>query len=190
MRCAFNYTGPGSQSAVNVMHFRTHGGGASPAGLATAIEAAIDSGVFWPMSNEALVTDLAITPLDGATPTYHYTPVTPANWTGGSSGGPLIQVATLLKFSTATRGRSYRGRLFLPFVSESNIENGALDGTIAADWQNDFQDFIADVSGDGVTPADLVVASYKHATAATVMNVQAEIQTGSQRRRQGRNRAA
>ena len=86
---------------------------------------------------------------------------------------------------TAKRGRSYRGRIYLPFITESSLSDGSLTGTIASDLQEIWEDFMEGLVTLGVP---LVVASYKHATAELVTGTSCLAAVGTQRRRQSRVR--
>jgi hypothetical protein len=189
-RCALNWTHSSGQSATNVIHIT------DPTGLfdATAVEEAIEdaagTGMWAAVSSGAVVTDIAITPLDGVSATQHFTPSDEATFTGGSSGDFVPAVSVLVKLSTSLRGRSHRGRVFLPFITEGNISNGALSSTPQATMQTGWESFKSNLDSDPDGPFHLVVASYKLATTHVLSSINVEGMTATQRRRQGRLRSS
>jgi hypothetical protein len=94
------------------------------------------------------------------------------------------QVAAILKQLTAKRGRSYRGRLYLPFIAEGQIGNGGINGTSRATATAAWIAFHTAMTSAGF---DWVVASYLLATAEPVVAVGVEGFTATQRRRLARN---
>lgn len=183
-RCALEWSN-GSQHAVNVMHFRDDAGGQTAAALATALDGVVNSAMWYFTADAFSVKNLHITKLDGVTPSVDITPATPANWDGGLGGQWIPQSAYLAKFTTSVRGRSHRGRVYLPFVSEGGQSGGLLDASAVPTWQDEWDDFIPDLAA---TNWSLVVASYKLGTAGTVQSIKCEGETATMRRRQTRNR--
>lgn len=182
-RCTFNWveTAKGLLAA-NVMHF--HAVGTTPAGLAAIIDAHVAVGMWQFTVGSASVQTLEVTKLDGTSATYTFPTGSPAKWTGGQGVGDFIpQVAGLVKLNTTLRGRSFRGRVFLPFVAEAAQVSGTLTAgnvtTAQAAWNN----FLTAMS---VATADLTVASYHLSTDTLVLNALVESQTATQRRRQRR----
>ena len=176
-RVAFNYTGTAGH-ATNVMHFRNSTD--SPATIAADIDAKVTSTMWSFMPNTSKLDSVDITPLDGVTPTYTLTGI---NQLGNTDGQPVPAVCAVLSLRTAVRGRSSRGRLYLPWVSENVMNAGVLDGTVqgvyAAAWDTFFESMITSGS-------QIVVASYKLASAEDVINIIANPTVATQRRRQQR----
>lgn len=172
-----------AREAVNVMHFRCAPGDIDA--LYSAIDTEVTKEMWNPLTvNGSQVTHVVITPLDGVTASKDYTTGAPAKWSGAQAGQELIpQVAALVKLQTAKRGRSYRGRVFLPGVDELHSERGQIDVSLISAWQSAWTTFLGAMAG---YPHKLVVASYKHATAEDVTNVAVEQYCGTQRRRQPR----
>ena len=181
-RVALNWTN-GSRTAENVMHFRGPGD-------AAALMGDLDSHVtreMWNATNQDTIWNTAsITPLDGSSATSEFPFGGASNANRGiQTGQPIPQSAAIVKLTTALRGRSFRGRLYLPDVAENIQDAGELLDTMVSTWQSAWDDFLADMSGAGFP---LVVASYTLASAEDVTSVLCESQTGTQRRRQSRNR--
>jgi hypothetical protein len=187
-RVALKWAGPSGQTAVNVIHVLDNAPSHTPAQMFTVLDAHVTASMWASMVDGAGVYEVDITPLDGITATQSFAVTgTPDKWSGTESGEFVPQVAALIKLTTAVRGRSSRGRVFLPFTAEGitsagNLSTGAV-GTIQSAWDA-FRAAIHSASPS----FDLVVASYKLSTAELVLNSFCELQTATQRRRQERNR--
>jgi hypothetical protein len=172
---------------VNVIHIDDNTGGHTDAQLRTALDNAADPAMWVQQVPGASVTDIAITPLDGVSATTHGAPITPAHWTGQNGAAFTPAVAIVIKIGTGLRGRSHRGRLFLPFVNDGVLTNGLLDdgdvGNYSAAWRDFFDDLEA--GAPAYTPG---VASYKLAQFHAEASVSCEKAFATQRRRQGRLR--
>jgi len=145
----------------------------------------VASGLWGLQQTSATIIAVDITPLDGVHATQTFIPDTPGDWHGGQGGDFAPQVAVMVKFQTANRGRSFRGRLFLPFTAEASIGQGHVTSGDLGATQTAWEDF-----ADALIAVDLhlVVASYKLESAEDVTTVTVEGETGTQRRRQERNR--
>jgi len=131
------------------------------------------------------VYEVDVTPLDGTSATADYATGLPAKWKGGVTAGDVIQpqTAVVVKLLTAVRGRSYRGRIFLPFVADSVTSPGILASGTQGTMQTAWTTFFGALTTDSW---ELVVASYKHSSATAVTSVLVESQVGTQRRRNPR----
>jgi hypothetical protein len=184
-RVAFHYKAPGVAGpyAINVMHFRQDA--VDQDGLAGAIIANWQADQLSSLSASAELDSFEITPLDGTSATRNYLTDGADHWSGNAGSEWVPQVAVIIKMETALRGRSYRGRIYLPFTGESKIDGGTLDGTFVTAMSAGWNDFNAAMLTDSVVP---VVASYKHATAEGIVGFICESQTATQRRRMSRLR--
>jgi len=183
-RVALNYTNTvNGLIAANVMHFKKSGG--TSADLATKLNSHATNTMFELLPTTCSVTSIVITPLDGSSASYPYTPATPANWTGhGGAGDFSPQVAAIVKLLTGKRGRSYRGRVYLPWIAEAQSGGGGLNGTSKNTTTSAWTAFLAAMLGDGW---QMVVASYKLETSEAVLTTTCEGFTATQRRRNARN---
>jgi hypothetical protein len=188
-RVALNWTGAGGQIAVNVIHVLDNTAAATTDDIEDALDTAAGGSLWAPVVPSASVTDIAVTPLDGVHATDHFAPGTPSHWVGQNGTDFVPQVAVILKLSTGLRGRSHRGRVFLPFIEEGGIQNGLLDSTTAANMTTSWSSFKTSLP-TGTPSLEWVVASYKLGTAPVVTNVVCETVLATQRRRQGRLRGA
>lgn len=167
-------------NAANVMHFK------SSSLDQDSIMAALDShvvGDMWGQTcTDASVISVDCTPLDGSGVSAVFFTGSPTKWSGNRTTGDDIipQQASVVKFGTAKRGRSYRGRVYLPWVAEGIQANGLLVGPWVPLAQTAWDTFLSSMAA---SDAHLVVASYKLATADEVIQVHYEQDTATQRRR-------
>lgn len=178
----------GQQSAANVMHFRTASSGATPEEVWDCIDANVTANMWASCSTGSVIQEVRVTPLDGSSATQAFGTGSGAKWQGQTSGDFVPAGAAIIKLSTAKRGRSFRGRVFLPFLAEAAFVNGLLELGPLGLAQTAWEDFANDIIADPTTPMALVVASYKLAESNQVLNLLAENVAGTQRRRQGRLR--
>jgi hypothetical protein len=178
-RVAFNWTN-GSAHAVNVMHFldTTH----TVTELVGLLGSDVQTDQFDVLHEDWSAPTCSVTPLDGSSSTTEHAL---ANWSGVQSGDYVPQVAAIVKYTTLKRGRSYRGRTFLPGVAEAASGNGKLNGSSFTLMSTAWPAYHTALAGHGV---NLVIASYKHSTADLVTSVLVELETGTQRRRMERLR--
>jgi hypothetical protein len=182
-RCAFKWSDPAfPTNAVNVMHFKKSG--SNPAAIATILNTNVTAAMWYFQEESSVIGEVDITPLDGTSVTYPYIPPVAANWAGERTTSDKIpNVANLIKLVTAKRGRSYRGRVFLPWVHEGSQTNGVLDAAAVSNCTAAWVAFLAAMSSSG---APLQVASYLHATSEPVVAVICERDIATQRRRNSR----
>jgi hypothetical protein len=154
----------------------------------TCLDAHVTAAMWSSVGGGASVSDVAITPLDGVSPTVDFPTGSPAKWTGPGGGQTSPAVATLVKLTTDLRGRSHRGRVYLPFQSEAAEADGALNPATQTAAQAAWSTFLTAIAADATTPMTLVVASYKLSSARNVQSVAVEGMLATQRRRQSRLR--
>lgn len=189
-RIALNWRHTSGQLAVNVIHIHDESGTVTDSQLRTQLDAAAGANMWSSASLNATVQDLAITKLDGVTGTTHGVPATPSKWTGGNADPFQPQVAVVVKLTTGLRGRSHRGRVFVPFTVSAAVTDGNVNPTTAGNMGTAWSAFNTTLLA-GANNLDLVVASYKLATAQSVLNpIGVELVGGTQRRRNGRLRGA
>jgi len=168
------------KTPVNVMHF--HAPSSSPAAIESALNAHVSANMWAHTHVNEGINEVIITPLDGGgISTTILTGFTSA-WRGTqSTSGFLPQVCALIKHTTSLRGRSYRGRTFLPYPVEGVVDSGVLDPTTEAAMTTAWRSFLSGMIGAGVEPH---VASYKHSSSTLIIDSVAEPYTATQRRRQ------
>lgn len=169
---------------VNVMHGRNTGA-MTPAYLSSV--AAVFENEYnlnlsaWPpqyIHDETRVTDVSSSTGPQVTDTTH------AGVAG--TGGTLqsSQIAAICKLTSATRGRSFRGRIYFPGISGSAAADTIDPSQVVAiaTWITAVQTAL-----NGLTPpSTMVIASRKLGTSEDVTNAFTESLVATQRRRVGR----
>lgn len=184
-RVAFNWTNSDvpALTSTNVMHFKASGKVASD--VASDITAHVTANMWKFQTNHSKVHDLVITKLDGSAVSFPYNTDLTSKWTGTLTDALFIpQASNLIKLLTAKRGRSYRGRVYLPWCSEQYGTDGVLNSTNVATCSAAWAAFDAAMDSAGTK---LVVASYLHSTAEEVVALGCENYLATQRRRNKRN---
>ena len=140
---------------------------------------------MWGQTNSsASIYQVICTPLDGTSASILNLTGSPTKWSGTSTSGDMIpQVSALVKLTTNERGRSKRGRIFLPWVNEGIADQGTLTSTRQTAMQSAWNTFISDMSTNN---CPVVVASYKLASSAIVQTLFVESLLATQRLRQPR----
>lgn len=186
-RCAFNWRNPSAGgTATNVMHFRTAGSAVSEAAVFACLNSHVTAAMWGAVAGTLFVNDVEITPLDATSASGDFPTGGGAKWTGAGTGDPIPASSSLIKLTTLARGRSFRGRVYLPATGEGDQANGAISG--AAGITTAWQAFQTAINADGTTPMSLVIASYKLAIANDVVSLTCEAGAATQRRRQTRLR--
>lgn len=177
---AFVWTNGAGGSAANIMHFRA----TTATALFTALNANVTAAMWGFPASAWSISSVNITPLDGTSPTV-INPVSGVKWTGTGGADSIPSCAAIVKETTNKRGKSYRGRIYLPNVGETSQTNGALVASIVLSSQAAWDTFYTAMSTATCIPA---VASYKFSTAENVVKFTVEGMAGTQRRRQSRLR--
>lgn len=178
-RCTLNWA---ASSGIEYMHNVIHLSNGT--GTAADVYTDLDSHVTAAMWNTApsgfAVQSVDVLALDGTAATVSFATGRPAKWTGSGSGQWIPAAAEIVTLYTGFRGRSMRGRVYLP-MSEGVQDSGSIDPTISAAAQTAWENFRAAMNAD---TSDLVVASYVNSTANVCSSVLVRSLMGTQRRRQ------
>jgi hypothetical protein len=183
-RVALTWNDTSGPTAANVMHVRAPT--MTPDQIYAAMQANNSAGMWVHTHLNARIVRVDITPLGSIGSTYTYTPANDVKWRGAQDADQVIpNLASILKLSTAKRGKFYRGRLFLPFVVEAITVNGKMletsRNTQGAAWA-------AWIQAMSTAGAQLGVASYTLAEFNPVATFSIQSVFGTQRRRQSRLR--
>lgn len=177
-RVAFTW---GPFEAVNVMHF--HQETIDQDGLFGALDANL-LGNMWACNSTAQhVTEVVITPLDGAGLTASYVPAVVTKWQGQQPGEIIPASSCVVSKRTVLRGRSFTGRSFIGPTTESGSSAGFNFSGVAAAMATAWTNFQAAMADDGVLE---VVASYKLAAGTPVVQYLIRNAFGTMRPRQSR----
>lgn len=178
-RTAWNWTSL-TQQAVNVMNWLDTSGAQSPQDFVDDVEAEFDAVLF--QMTDAQINDFSITKLDGVSATQIIAPTSPL--LGNGAGPDFIPAASAcLSIRTAKRGRSFRGRMYHPFVSENRQTQGTFDPADVALCVNQWNLFGAAMAIRGW---NLGVASYLLSEFNAATSVSMDQTLCTQRRRQDR----
>jgi hypothetical protein len=171
----------------NVLHFRKDGALSFPAAIAildplllNQYTVANGAGIPWKTIGPAAasIVQFEYTPLDGVSAT---SVITHASAGTDANTAMPASVALVVTLRTATRGRSFRGRVYTgPYCQDANVGGVPTAATvtgIATQW-NRFATIT--LPGSGVA---LVVASYHLALATDVTACTADSRWDTQRRR-------
>lgn len=172
-------------TATNVMHFRKPS--SNPAAVWSIVDAHLTAAMWGTVGGTAAIKTAVITPLDGSSASLPVILASGDPHQGhGGAGEVLPNVAAVVKLLTAKRGRSYRGRQYLPFTIEAAVADGRIVTSFITAGQSAWTTFLAAMVTGG---ADLVIASYKLATYENVVAVVFESWSATQRRRLKRTAA-
>jgi hypothetical protein len=159
------------------MHFLNSS--ADPNDVWTPINGHVTAAMWDFVCPQTRVETLDLLPLDGGSAVTTKATDLSAKWTGAGTGSDYIPqgcgVATL---RTLHRGRSYRGRVFLPHVAEGEQTSGVLSDVAAC--QTAWSAFLA---AEATASNQIVVASYKLGTALAVDSILIRSLLRTQRRR-------
>jgi len=184
-RCAVEYTVAG-QNCVNVLHVSS----ASPSTAATIADAVAKAwgetdSLCSLQSTSVNLNAVAVTPLDGESPTVESSFGVADNDNGTHSAFPMpAGDALVISLKTALRGRSHSGRLYLAGLCSNQMPNdqqswsGSTLTAASAAWA-----VMAAKLDTEETGARFVVASYKLETMNQVVSVSPKGGVASQRRR-------
>jgi len=164
------------------MHF------SAPTLDAGGVITAIGDHVSAAMWNHTLTTrhvhELVATPLDGSGLSIGTPTGDGAIWSGSRTATQTVpQVAALVHVGTQYRGRSFRGRVYLPWCAEDAISNGYLDGGVRTGMNDAWDLFLSGLATDGVA---FGVASYTLAEFTPANDLVVELALATIRRRQPR----
>ena len=179
-RVALLWKTGGGLVAVNVIHVRSTT--LDPTGIFLALSGTVTQDTWSYVASAAHVDEVHITPLDGVSATQVFLTAGGVQWQGSAGGDFIPASCSIVSLRTGTRGRSFRGRVYLPFLVEGQQQNGVLSAGGLANWQEAWDDMIGDLG------ATLVVASYKLRVATAVTSALCEGLAATQRRRQSQLR--
>lgn len=191
IRCAVQGTLANGREWVNTYHFLKPSGTSNAAAI-SAIDTLLTNlynvnaggaaaAILSQVSNTARITGIAYLPLDGTSATVVISHSLP----GLASGDPLpAHVALVVTSQTGLRGRSHRGRVFLPPMAEGqNDASGAPSSGVLVGLQPQFNAFLAAATTAVMFP---VVASYRFASQQLITDYVVRSKWSTRRKRQGR----
>lgn len=170
----------GGSNPVNVMHFLDSLGGQDENALNTALNAHWSSTQQTCTATALAATTMVITALNGTSGSQTYVSAN-ARWVGETGGQYIPASSSLIKLTTPLRGRSHRGRLFLPGLGEAAQDGGIVSAGLVTACNTAWASFLTAMN---TANWPMQVASYKLATSATVTHAVCQSMAATQRRRQ------
>ena len=190
IRAAMRGTCVGGQKWQNVLHFHRTAAGAWSGADIIALDAVLvklwhvnyagGGGALDILQNSAQTWDDTVyTPLDGTSASTTINSAR-AGAAGGASLPPEVSLVATLR--TAKRGRSYRGRVYMPpFTQAQTTTLGYASSACLTFVTVQWNGFASDLAVNG--PGTLVVASYLHSTSELVTGITVDNKFDVQRRR-------
>jgi hypothetical protein len=157
----------------------------APATVAGTFAAAYSAHLLYNLCSSISMGDTEVTPLDGVSPVQSFA-TSSFGHTGGDSGVPLPYNNNItITWRTGTRGRSHRGRTFLPGINPANLS--AADGHLLSSsaqgvFAGDAAAFLSTLA-TGAPALTLEVLSLKLGATTTVVSASCNPSLTVQRRR-------
>ena len=171
---------------VNVLHFLRASGSNTPAQLIADLETNLSSDMWGLTAVSDVCSQIEVTPLYDTSNTIIHTMGTEI--AGQGSGDYSPNLCALVKLNTDTRGPSFRGRVYLPDLSDAFHDAGVVKTANRDATTGHWVDFANAMAGAGRW--SLAVVSYYHnnarrstGVATQVTNVAVERMAATQRRR-------
>jgi len=144
--------------AENVINFRKSGGWTlgDLSDLAAAVEDSWETNISPIVAETITLRETVATDISSE----HGGQVTDVGGISGGQGNPVLpnNVTFVVSFRTASRGRSYRGRLYHVGITENFVTLDSLGDSNAAAFQADYENFFADIV-TAVAGAEHVIVS-------------------------------
>jgi len=154
------------RQATNVFHVSDAVGAGDEVAIMAALDGHVTANMWLLQCTTASVVRVDITYLGIPSATRSFTPVTPAHWTGAGGTDPIPQGCSVVTLQTATRGKSHRGRLYLPWIAELEQTAGLLNGANVITSQAAWTAFLAAMSAAAV-PISVASAKLSSQTLVT-----------------------
>lgn len=169
-----------SRPAANDMCFHDDAGGHTGTDVYNAINAHVTANMWQNVAANGNVAKVVTTKLDGTAASVDHLTGAPAKWTGQGGTQPIPQGCVVVTLRTGFRGRSYRGRIYLPWIADINAVDGVINPTDLALQQTAWTTFMTDMKTAGFP---IHVLSKKHSTSTEIASVTLQGFLRTQRRR-------
>jgi hypothetical protein len=114
------------RNASNNLYFRDVAGGQTEANLSTDFQASVLVGMWTPVGTNSVINDFTVTKLDGASAGVVFQTGGAAKWQGSGGSDIILQGCAVVSIKSLIRGPNGRGRIFLPWIGETNQTNGVI----------------------------------------------------------------
>lgn len=166
--------------ASNDLYFKDQAGGHTGTDVYNAINAHVVANMWTNCHSGGSVAKVVTTKLDGTAASVDHVTGSPAKWTGSGGSDPILQGCQVVTLRTGFRGRSRRGRIYLPWIAETNQVAGTCDPTDTALMQTAWGTFLSDMVTAGYP---LHVCSKLHSDSIQVATTTVQAFLKTQRRR-------
>lgn len=122
------------RNASNNLYFKDLAGTAAEVDVFNALDASVTDTMWSQTAGNAKVSQVIVTKLDGLSAGVIFPTGGPTRWTA-QGGDIILQGCQVVTIRTLTGGRSFRGRIYLPWVGESEQTNGMFDAAGIASVQ-------------------------------------------------------
>jgi hypothetical protein len=138
----WNVTGA-PRAMVNDLFLHDDAGGHTGNDVYNAIDAAVTRTLWQNVNSSAVVDKVVTTKLDGSAASIDHSTGSPIKWTGAGGTDMILQGSQVVTLRTGFRGRSRRGRIYLPAIAEDTQVSGVIDATRTATCQGAWDTFRA-----------------------------------------------
>jgi hypothetical protein len=161
--------------------------GQTPSAVAGAVASAYATAIMPLLSTSITEGVTDVLPLDGVSSTQTFV-TDSAGTVGGYGGGTDVPATTCAVWSLQTghRGRSKRGRMYLPGTRSTMpvaIEANAINPAFVTSWQIGANAFLGHLNGTAPAHLALMVLSRHLSSVQAVVNIRMDTNLGVQRRR-------
>jgi hypothetical protein len=169
---------------VNDLFIKDDAGGHTGTDVYNALNANVTQNMWCGTTNAAAVATVITTKLDGSAASISHNTGSPAKWKGqtGAVNG-ILGAACVVTLRTGFRGRSRRGRIYLPWIDEAAQNDGVITPAAVTSSQTAWDTFVAAMVAAGYP---LHVCSRLHDDSVQMVSVTVQGNVKSQRRRNRR----
>jgi hypothetical protein len=171
------------RAASNDLYFKDQAGGHTGTDVYNAIDAHWARNMIYVCSANSSIDKIVTTKLDGSAASVDHITGSGVKWTGLGNAELILQGAAVVTIKTGFRGRSRRGRIYLPWITEDFQSEGVLQTAGVAAMQTAWGTFLSDMVTAGYP---LHVCSKLHNDSVQAASITCRPYLKTQRRRSRR----
>ena len=137
---------PGENLGTALAYIHDLAGTTTELAVYNAVAAAMHANMWNMVNGGGTINTVVVTKLDGVSAGVVFSTGGGAVWQGGGSGEPIPQGCAVVTFRTTQRGRSGRGRVYLPWITEPNQTAGVLSASAVTACQTAWDAFATALS--------------------------------------------
>jgi hypothetical protein len=169
---------------INDLFIHDDAGGHTGTDVYNALNTNWTRGMITSVNSAAVVDKVITTKLDGTAASIDHSTGSPVKWTGNGGTDYILQGAQVVTLRTGFRGRSRRGRIYLPAIAEDNQLDGVILAANVTTAQTAWDTFLTAMKAAGYP---LHVCSRLHSDSIEVVSVTVRGYLNTQRRRARRS---